>query len=405
MPDVPLNFTRTEYAARVAKTRQAMDAAGIEVLFCTDPSNMAWLTGYDGWSFYVHQGVLLGPDGDPMFWGRRMDAAGAMRTCWIEQDDIHGYPDDFVMSDMRHAMQHLGALIRDKGWAGKRLGVEMENYYYSARAHAVLSAELAPGEMGGHPDGIADATSLVNWLRAVKSPTELKYMRRAARIVERMHETILEHVAPGRRRNEVAAEIFKAGIWGGTDDDGVPYGGDYPAIVPLMPMGKDATAAHLTWDDRPFEAGTATFFEIAGCHKRYHAPLCRTVFLGEPPKDMRIAEDAVLEGIDAGLAAAIPGNTAGDVASAFYGVLARRGIAREGRCGYPIGLSYPPDWGERTYSIRPSDTTVLAPDMTFHFMPALWMDDWGLEITETVRIADAGPAECLANVERRLFTL
>jgi ectoine hydrolase len=401
MPDVPLNFSRTEYAARIAKTRAAMDDAGIEVLFCTDPSNMAWLTGYDGWSFYVHQGVLLGPEGDPMFWGRRMDAAGAMRTCWIEESDIHGYSDDYVMSTVRHPMQHLAALIREKGWEARRLGVEMENYYYSARAHAVLSAELATG---GHADGIADATGLVNWRRAVKSPTELLYMRRAARIVEKMHETILEHVAPGRRRNEVAAEIFKTGIWGGVDDSGVAYGGDYPAIVPLMPMGRDASAAHLTWDDRPFEAGTATFFEIAGCHKRYHAPLCRTVFLGEPPAEMRAAEEAVLEGIDAGLAAAIPGNTAGDIASAFYGVLARRGIAREGRCGYPIGLSYPPDWGERTYSIRPSDTTVLEPDMTFHFMPALWHDDWGLEITETVRIRDGKPAECLANVPRMLST-
>jgi ectoine hydrolase len=400
MPDVPLNFSRAEYAGRIARTRAAMDAAGIDVLFCTDPSNMAWLTGYDGWSFYVHQGVLLGPTGDPMFWGRRMDAAGAMRTCWIGADDIHGYADDYVMSDVRHAMQHLALLIREKGWGALRLGVEMENYYYSARAHQVLDGALA---MGGHSEGIADATGLVNRRRAVKSPTEILYMRRAARIVERMHAAILEHVAPGRRRNEVAAEIFKAGIWGAEDDEGVPYGGDYPAIVPLMPMGRDASAAHLTWDDRPFEAGTATFFEIAGCHKRYHAPLCRTVFLGEPPAEMRAAEDAVLEGIDAGLAAAIPGNTAGDVASAFYGVLARRGIAREGRCGYPIGLSYPPDWGERTYSIRPSDTTVLEPDMTFHFMPALWHDDWGLEITETVRIRDAGPAECLANVERRLF--
>jgi ectoine hydrolase len=251
---------------------------------------------------------------------------------------------------------------------------------------------------------VADATCLVNRLRAVKSPTELLYMRRAARIVERMHAAIREHVAPGRRRNEVAAEIFKTGIWGAEDDAGVPYGGDYPAIVPLMPMGRDASAAHLTWDDRPFEAGTATFFEIAGCHKRYHAPLCRTVYLGEPPAEMRAAEEAVLEGIDAGLAAAIPGNVAGDVASAFYGVLARRGIAREGRCGYPIGISYPPDWGERTYSIRPSDTTALEPNMTFHFMPALWFDDWGLEITETVRIRETGGAECLASVERKLFS-
>lgn len=50
-------------------------------------------------------------------------------------------------------------------------------------------------------------------------------------------------------------------------------------------------------------------------------------------------------------------------------------LERGAHCGYPIGLSYPPDWGERTIFLRPEDRTVLEPGMTFHFMPGLWMDD------------------------------
>ena len=396
MPDVPLPFGRSEYAARLAKVRAAMDAAEIEVLFCCDPSNMAWLTGYDGWSFYVHQGVLVGPAGDPVFWGRGMDANGALRTCYMAAGDIVGYADDLVMSTAAHPMQDLAGLLRDRDWGDKRLGVEMENYYYSAKAHEVLTA--------AHAGPLADATALVNWQRAVKSETELSFMRRAARIVGEMHRSIRETMRPGLRKNELVAEIVRTGILGAEDEDG-PFGGDYPAIVPLLPTGMDATAAHLTWDDRPLERGAGTFFEIAGCYRRYHAPLCRTVYLGDPPADMRAAEEAVLEGIDRGVDAARAGNTAGDVARAFYGVLEKRGISREGRCGYPIGLSYPPDWGERTFSIRPSDETVLRPDMTFHFMPGLWMDSWGLEITETLRVTEDGPAECLADVPRGLVVL
>ncbi len=395
MPDIDLPFTRDEYAGRLAKTRAAMEAAGIEVLFTCDPSNMAWLTGYDGWSFYVHQGVVVGPSDDPVFWGRGMDANGALRTCYMSPDDIVGYPDHFVMSTEFHPMDHLAELIRERGWGGCSLGVEMENYYYSAKAHAVFGAALSGNR-------IIDATALVNWCRAVKSPAEILFMRRAARIVERMHARILEVIEPGKRKNELAAEVFHTAIWG-AEFEGVSFGGDYPAITPLMPTGKDASAAHLTWDDRPFETGAGTFFEIAGVYRRYHAPLCRTVFLGTPPSDMLAAEEAVLEGIEDGISAARRGNTAGDVARAFYDVLEKRGIKREGRCGYPIGLSYPPDWGERTFSIRPVDTTVLEPGMTFHFMPALWMEDWGLEITEMLLIRDSGPAECLADYPRELF--
>jgi ectoine hydrolase len=394
VPNVELSFTRVEYAQRLAKTRHAMDAAGIELLFTCDPSNMAWLTGYDGWSFYVHQGVLISPDGDPVFWGRAMDAVGASKTCYMDMDNIVGYSDDYVMSTQRHAMQHLAGLIRDRGWAGLRLGVEMENYYYSARAHQVLSAEL-----GGD---FKDATNLVNWQRAVKSEQELVYMRRAARIVENMHAKIRAVFEAGKRKNEVVADIYHTGMWG-SELDGVAFGGDYPAICPLLPTGDEAAAAHLTWNDKPVPNNTGTFFEIAGCHRRYHVPLSRTIWLGKPPGDVKFAESVVLEGIEAGINAAVAGNTTGDVARAFYTVLGKHGIEREGRCGYPIGLSYPPDWGERTYSIRPDDTTVLKPNMTFHFMPALWMADWGLEITETLRIREIGVAEPLANVPRELF--
>jgi ectoine hydrolase len=394
LPNVELPFTRKEYADRLAKTRRAMEAAGIELLFSCDPSNMAWLTGYDGWSFYVHQGILIGPTGDPVFWGRAMDAVGASKTCYMDMDDIVGYPDNYVMSTERHAMQHLATLIKDRGWAGLNLGVEMENYYYSAKAHQVLTTELGAT--------FKDATALVNWQRAVKSDQELVYMRRAARIVEKMHAKIFEVFEPGKRKNEVAAEIYHTGIWG-AEEDGVQFGGDYSAFCPLLPTGDEAAAAHLTWNDKPIPNNSGTFFEIGGCYKRYHAPLCRTIWLGKPPSDVTFAEQVVLEGIEAGINAAVAGNTAGHVAQAFYDILGKHGIEREGRCGYPIGLSYPPDWGERTFSIRPEDTTILEPNMTFHFMPALWMKDWGLEITETLRIRANGVAEPLADVPRKLF--
>lgn len=391
--DTDLPFSRSEYADRLRRTRAAMAEAGIDTLVTVDPSNMAWLTGYDGWSFYVHQGVIVGPSGDPVFWGRNMDAAGALRTCYMVGDDIRGYPDNYVMSTERHPMDHLAALLAERGLAAGRIGVEMENYYYSAKAHAVLGAAVS--------GTLVDATALVNWCRAVKSPDEILFMRRAARIVERMHAKAVELIRPGLRKNDLVAEIYHAAI-SGAEHEGVTFGGDYAAIAPLMPTGKDATAAHLTWNDKPFETGAGTFFEIAGCYRRYHAPCSRTVYLGQPPADMLRAEEALLDGISDGIDAARPGNTAGDVARAFYAALDRHGIQREGRAGYPIGLSYPPDWGERTFSIRPEDDTVLQADMTFHFMPGLWLDDWGLEITEPLLVVEDGPAECLAEVPRQL---
>ena len=391
MPPETLPFSMAEYERRIALVRKAMEKRGIDCLFMEDPANMAWLTGYDGWSFYVHQGVVLTMEGPPIWWGRYMDGQGAKRTVWMEHDFIRPYADDYVMNTVKHPMEHLAALIGELGHGKGVIGVEMENYYFSAKAWEVLKAQL--------PDArFEDATALVNWQRLVKSQEELVFMRRAARISETMIDGIVERIEPGMNKNELVAEILRDAVRGA---DG--HWGDYASIVPLTPSGKDASAAHLTWDGRPFKKGEATFFEISGCYRRYHAPLCRTVFLGKPFEAIVEAEKVAQEGIAAGIEAARAGNTCGDIARAFYAALEKAGIERDGRCGYPIGLSYPPDWGERTASIRKSDETVLEPDMTFHFMPALWMDDWGLEITEPIRITESGPAECLCNQPRILF--
>ncbi|MEX3009784.1 ectoine hydrolase DoeA [Hoeflea sp. TYP-13] len=385
-----LNFSIEEYEKRLAGTRKAMEEAGLDCLIISDPSNMHWLTGYDGWSFYVHQCVLVLPEGEPVWFGRGQDANGARRTCYTTHDNIIGYPDHYVQSDERHPMDLLSTILEERGQGGSVIGVEMDNYYFSAAAYASLMRNL--------PNAVfKDCKGLVNWQRAVKSPREIDYMRKAGRIVEAMHQRIRETVRPGLRKNELVAEIYDAGLRG---VGGI--GGDYPAIVPLLPSGADASAPHLTWDDKPMKSGEGTFFEIAGCYKRYHCPLSRTVFLGAPNQTFLDAEKAVLEGMDAGLEKAKAGNLCEDIANAFFTVLKKYGIVKDNRTGYSIGLSYPPDWGERTMSLRAGDRTELKAGMTFHFMTGLWLEDYGLELTESIVIGDDGP-DLLSNVPRKLF--
>ncbi len=387
-----LNFSPEEYAQRLAKVRTAMAAQGIDTLLLHDPSNMAWLTGYDGWSFYTPQAVIVGSTGEPIWYGRTMDANGARRTVYLAAENIVSYPDHYVMNPPLHAMQHLGGeTLPERGWHTGAVGVEMDNYYFSATAYLKLQESLPNATL-------VDATGLVNWCRAVKSEQEIAYMRIAARISENMHRTAFELIEPGMPKHKLVAEVYRTAMLGHEE-----HCGDYPAIVPLLPSGADASAPHLTWDERPFEADQGTFLELAGCHKRYHCPISRSIYLGTPSDDFRHAEAALIAGLEAGLAVAKPGNRCADLANTLNSTLAEHGFDRGGaRCGYPIGLSYPPDWGERTMSLRDSDDTLLEPGMTFHFMPGLWMDDWGVETTESILITDTG-VETLCDYPRHLF--
>ena len=97
-----------------------------------------------------------------------------------------------------------------------------------------------------------------------------------------------------------------------------------------------------------------------------------------------------------------PGNTCAQISDNFTATLKKHGYEKNNRCGYPIGCSYPPDWGERTMSLRGTDQTVLEENMTFHFMPAIWFDDWGFEMTESIRVSQSG-GECLSSVPRQLL--
>jgi len=160
MPANRLPFERTEYDQRIARTRAAMERAGVDCIIVSDPSNMAWLTGYDGWSFYVHQCVILTMSGEPIWFGRGQDAQGALRTVFMDPANIIGYPDHYVQSTERHPMDYLSAQLESRGLGTARTGVEMDNYYFSAAAFAALRK--------GMPNAtFSDVTALVYWQRAV----------------------------------------------------------------------------------------------------------------------------------------------------------------------------------------------------------------------------------------------
>jgi ectoine hydrolase len=114
------DFTPEEYQQRIRRTRAAMAEKGLDLIVVSDPSNMHWLTGYDGWSFYVHQAVLLGMEGEPVWWGRGIDEPGAKRTVTMADENIVGYTDIYVQNPEMHPMETLAAQIRERGWGSAR---------------------------------------------------------------------------------------------------------------------------------------------------------------------------------------------------------------------------------------------------------------------------------------------
>lgn len=158
----------------------------------------------------------------------------------------------------------------------------------------------------------------------------------------------------------------------------------------------------MMWTDRRFGAQETIALELAGVSRRYAAGLARTMQLGRVPPAVAETAKAVVEGMEAVLDAMVPGTTAHAVEAAWRGVIARYGLVKASRIGYSIGLAYPPDWGEHTISLREGDETVLQPGHVFHAILGMWMDGWGLEVSETVTVTTTG-CECLTRFAREVF--
>ena len=79
-------------------------------------------------------------------------------------------------------------------------------------------------------------------------------------------------------------------------------------------------------------------------------------------------------------------------------------IRDSSRIGYPVGIGYPPTWGELTTSFRNGDKNILKENMTFHCIPALWLKEYGIVISETFVVKKNGAAR-LTNYDQKLFDL
>ena len=386
-----LVFPIDEFLTRVEKTKKSMADKGIDVLIVTDPANMNYLTGFDGWSFYVHQGVIVALDlAQPIWFGRGQDGNAARLTTYLDEENIYAYTDDYVNNPLKHPYEYVAMNLKERGLDKKVVATETDSYYYSAKCQQTIERCL--------PDAtFKDGYNLVNWVKIVKSEREIEFMRKAAVLAQNAMDVAYNMIDIGVRQCDVAAEVLKAQIKGTPE-----FGGEYSAIQPLMPAGIKTSTPHLSWSDDVYRDGDTVILELSGCYRHYHCPLARTMILGNAGQKVRDLGATVSEGLTAALEGIRPGMLAEDVERIWAETIAKSGFVKDSRIGYSMGLNFPPDWGEHTASLRPGDKTVLVPGMTFHMIPGIWLDDCGVDTSEPFLVTETG-AEPFCHYRRELL--
>ena len=384
-------FDKSEYQNRLLIVKNFMNEKGFDMLICQDPANMCWLTGFDGWSFYTPQAVIVHLKEDwPIWFGREQDAKSATITTDIPENNIIPFSEPLVHHEKLHPFDELCDYIKNKKWGSNRIGVDFDAHYFTARAHKHLSVGLPNAK-------ILDNKELVNWARLIKSPKELEYMREAGAICTNTMHQALAKIVPGVPEYEIIADIYKNQIYGLEGK----YG-DYTGLCPLIQVGEKTSTPHLTWSADPLPKKGLVVLEIGAARRHYHAPLTRTTYIGKVPPEVSSLANSIIEAGNKSFEAAIPGATCAEEESIWQKELNKRGFEKKSRVGYSIGLNFPPDWGERTASLRVGDNTILKAGMCFHFQSGIWLNNFGAAISESIVIGDKG-VERLCDVDRILF--
>jgi len=378
-----LHFGKAELATRRRRACRAMIARGLDGLLLFRQESMYYLTGYDTSGYSMFQGLYLGADGALALCTRSADLRQARITSVIE--DVRIWRDRQGATpghDLRDMLDSLGC-------RGKRLGVEYHAYGLTAQRGQMVDAALS---------GFCrteDASDLVRLLRLVKSPAELRYVRRAGELADAALAVANRLTVPGAAPGAIYGEMLKTILSG----DGDPSASRWP-----MGSGREALLVRYHTGHGPISRRDQVTFEFAAAYRHYHACLMNVVVTGRVDRRHQDMFRACREALTACNATLRPGRTVGDIFAAHARVLTRAGYKDHmlNACGYTLGATYPPTWMDEPmiYADHPQ---VLGPGMVFFIHMILLNSRTGLSMSlgETSIITARG-AELVTHAPREL---
>ena len=180
--------------------------------------------------------------------------------------------------------------------------------------------------------------------------------------------------------------------------------GDYPAALSSLPSGARTAAPHLTWSGAPTRDGKRHLPRAGRLPRPLPRPAGSHCVPGSPAARRSSAWPPWwARGLRPRSRPRRRGGRRRRSRRPGAGPLRWRDIGRNRGSATPSASAIRPTGVSGPISLRPGDSTVLTPNMCFHMILGMWLDQWGYEMSETFRVTEAGPPEVLARFPRRLF--
>ncbi len=407
-----------------ARAQRLMQQAGLHAIVLSKPESYAWATGAPAGvaSLFRRAGAALAllpaPAGEPiaavsteLFATHAVRALGAAQVLthsdWVETADIRPWAADEQASaaqllqrawreraagfvrpaafDARASFEQLGALLRQRGLQGARIGLDLD--FWPASDFALLKQVLPTIDW-------IDASAVIAAIKAVKSAREIALLKQAAALAEAGMHRALASVRAGVHRDAIA-QAWKQGVADEVGRTGAKLSGqwEYTTVGPLPWQGGGAIGV-----------GDVLKFDVGCLVEGYSSDSGRTYVLGQARPRTRQIMQALQDAFAAGLEVLRPGQLLSEVHAR-----ATRAIARAGFTGFSRG-HFGHSLGHDTFCEVPPFIAAQAhepiePGMVLAFETPIYVDGEGGFIIEDQFLITPEGAQAAWSLPRELVEL
>lgn len=343
-------------ATALSDLRQWMAGRQIGTVYVSNPMSIGYLTGFFANPHERLMALAVRP-GD-----------ATLIVPALEQEKATKIAHDVSVLGWRDGEDPYELVARAVGRATE-IAVEKEHI-------TLLVAEAITTRTGASE--LVDAGGQIKRMRLLKRPGEIEKLQRAARITDRVGDSVFEEMRPGDAETQVALMIgATVGELGGT-----------LAFPSLVQSGPNSSMPHLQPSNRKLADGDFVLLDFGAALEGYNADITRMGVVGKPSAKHREIHEVVLRGHDAAIAAVRAGVTTGDVDAAARRVIEAAGYGPQffHRVGHGLGLEVHED-----PSLDPGSTTVLEAGMVFTIEPGVYVSGFGgVRIEDDVVVEEHG---------------
>jgi methionyl aminopeptidase len=159
----------------------------------------------------------------------------------------------------------------------------------------------------------------------IKRPEEVAKMRHAGQILVDVLEAFERSLRPGITTGELDEMAESMIREAGATPSFLGYGHNPPFPGSICASINDEVVHGIPSRRRALNAGDVVSLDIGCMWEGWHADCARTWSVGPAPERVQALIDATRQGMEAGIAAALPGNRLGDVGAAIEAVAHRHG--------------------------------------------------------------------------------